>query len=559
MMIFKKIVFFITILMSTIAFAQSREVLLQQISAQKDDTLKVGLYKKLHKIYIDFDYDRAYTTLQEMTALSKKLKYPKGLEEAHQLKGMWFYYTNKSDSALIYFHKELQFKSIKASKDKKAKVYNKLGLAFQQKQQFDSSFFYLNKAFSIFKESKEDVTLCAILNNLGLTVYSMGNANKSIAYFEQAYACMLEHNDQENLPSIINNLASLYAISGKKNPEAMLLKLLNNPEIKSNDNVKATVYLNLGSFYFRNNDPTHAERYFLKSDSLFQKISKTSSPEILHSLGSIAAKKGDNTKAISYFNRVKDDFPNYNQSKLLNHDLANAYFALKQYDKAKAYYEELLTQNDIDNKAAIEKALTKAEENLNFIKKESEIKELKLEKELLQSDKVRVRIIIVFLVIALVLLLLLGFIYLRKERQKQKINQLLLEQKNQKIKEFHQKIEQRNTVILEIESKFEEYKGQEQLKTDIIDTLDIHGDGELFNYYFDDQHKGFYLSLKNIAPDLTNNDLRLCSLTKLRLSLKETANILNLSVDAVKSGRYRIKKKLNLSQEESLSDYLNKL
>jgi DNA-binding CsgD family transcriptional regulator len=134
-----------------------------------------------------------------------------------------------------------------------------------------------------------------------------------------------------------------------------------------------------------------------------------------------------------------------------------------------------------------------------------------------------------------------------------------LEQKNQKIKEFHQKIEQRNTVILEIESKFEEYKGQEQLKTDIIDTLDIHGDGELFNYYFDDQHKGFYLSLKNIAPDLTNNDLRLCSLTKLRLSLKETANILNLSVDAVKSGRYRIKKKLNLSQEESLSDYLNKL
>lgn len=545
--------------MSTIAFAQSREELLQQISIQKDDTIKVGLYKKLHTIYIDFDYDRAYTTLQEMTALSKKLKYQKGLEQAHQLKGMWFYYTNKSDSALACFYKELHFKSIKASNVKKAKVYNKLGLAFQQKQQFDSSFYYLNKSFSIFKETKEDATLCAILNNLGITVYSMGNANKSIAYFEQAYTCMLEHNDQENLPNTINNLASLYAISGKKNPVEMLLKLLNNPEIKSNDNIKATVYLNLGSFYFRNNDSNNAEQYFLKSDSLFQKISKTSNPEILHSLGSIAAKKGNNTKAISYFNRVKDDFPNYNQSKLLNHDLAKTYFALKQYDKAKEYYEELITQNDIDNKEAIEKALTKAQENLNFIKKESEIKELKLEKELLQSDKVRIRIIIIFLAIALVLLLLLGFIYFRKERQKQKLNQLILQQKNQKIKEFHQKIEQRNAIILEIESKFEEYKGQEQLKTDIIDTLDINGDGELFNYYFDDQHKGFYLSLKNCAPDLTNNDLRLCSLTKLRLSLKETANILNLSVDAVKSGRYRIKKKLNLSQDESLSDYLNKL
>jgi tetratricopeptide (TPR) repeat protein len=241
----------------------------------------------------------------------------------------------------------------------------------------------------------------------------MGNANKSINYFEQAYACMLEHNDQKNLPNIINNLASLYAISGKKKPADMLLQLLNNPELQTNDNVKATVYLNLGSYYFRNNNPSNAEKYFLKSDSLFQKINKTSNPEILHSLGSISASKGDYNRAILYFNKVKSAFPNYNQTKLLNHDLAKTYFSLKQYDKAKDYYEESLTQNEIDNKAAIATALTKAQENLNFIKKESEIKELKLEKELLQSDKIRIRNAIISLVIAIILMLLLGLIYFR--------------------------------------------------------------------------------------------------------------------------------------------------
>lgn len=539
--------------------SQDREALLSKISQQKDDTVKVGLYRKLYTIYIDFDYERAYTTLQEMKALSQKINYQKGLEDAHQLKGMWFYYQNNSDSALVYFQKELSFKSVKSSKIKKAKVFNKLGLAYQQKQDYESSFHYLNKSFSICKDLQDDVTLCSILNNLGITLYSMGNTTKSIDYFEQAYSCMLEHNDEKGLPSVLNNLASLYAISGKKNPADMLLKLLDNPEQQANDNIKATMYLNLGSYYYRNDDPTNAEKYFLISDSLFQKLSKRSNPEILHSLGNIASKKGDFHKAIMYFKKVESTFPDYNQTGLLHHELAKTYFKLKQYDKSKDYYEKILKKNDLDKKAEIEAALIKAQENLNFIKKESEIKELKLEKDLMQSDKIRVRNIIISLVIAFLLILVIGLIYIRKEREKRKLDNLIIEQKNLKIKEFHEKIDQRNKIILEIESKFEEYKGQDQLKTDIIDTLDINGDGEMFNYYFEDQHKGFYLSLKNSAPELTNNDLRLCSLTKLRLSLKETANTLNISVDAVKSGRYRIKKKLNLAQDESLSDYLNKI
>lgn len=558
-MILKKAVFLILLLSATFGISQEREALLSKISKQKDDTVKVGLYKKLYEIYIDFDYDRANGALQEMKSLSQKIHYRKGLEDVHQLKGLWFYYQNKSDSALVYFRQELQFKRNKESKLDKAKVLNKLGLVYQQMQQFDSSFYYLNKSFSIFKELKDDVTLCAILNNLGITVYSMGNTSKSIDYFEQAYACMLEHDDQEGLPSVINNLGSLYSTNGKKNPVGLFLKLLDDPKIKTKDNIKATVYLNLGSYYFRQNDILNAESYFLKSDSIFQKLSKTSNPEILHSLGSISAKKGDFQRAIFYFKKVESTFPDYNQTGMLNQDLARSYFSLKEFDKSQEYYEILLEQHKKEKKEEIDAALMKAQENLNFIKKESEIKELKLEKELLQSDKIRIRIVIVFLFIALFLTLLLGLFYFKRVREKQKLNKLLIEQKNQKINEFHEKINQRNKIILEIESKFEEYKGQDQLKTDIIDTLDINGDGEMFTYYFEDQHKGFYLALKSVAPDLTNNDLRLCSLTKLRLSLKETANTLNISVDAVKSGRYRIKKKLNLSQEESLSDYLSEI
>jgi tetratricopeptide (TPR) repeat protein len=166
-MILKKALLLLMLLSATLAISQNREALLFKISHQKDDTIKVGLYKKLYDVYIDFDYDRAYTTIQEMNALSKKINYQKGLEDAHQLKGMWFYYKNNSDSALFYFQKELHFKSIQASTIKQAKLFNNLGLAYQQKQQFDSSFYYLNKSFAIYKASKDDGSLCAILNNLG--------------------------------------------------------------------------------------------------------------------------------------------------------------------------------------------------------------------------------------------------------------------------------------------------------------------------------------------------------------------------------------------------------
>src|SRR5690606_27317793 len=96
------------------------------------------------------------------------------------------------------------------------------------------------------------------------------------------------------------------------------------------------------------------------------------------------------------------------QTELLHHDLAKLYFTLGEYDMSQDYYEKLLAQNDIARKAEVEAAITKAQENLNFIKTESEIKELKLEKALLQADKIRIRNLIISGVIAFALILLLG-------------------------------------------------------------------------------------------------------------------------------------------------------
>ena len=69
-------------------------------------------------------------------------------------------------------------------------------------------------------------------------------------------------------------------------------------------------------------------------------------------------------------------------------------------------------------------------------------------------------------------------------------------------------------------------------------------------------HKGYIEQLKSSFPDLTSNELRHCALLKLGLSIKETANLLGIAPPSVKISRNRIKKKLKLSAEESLPNFL---
>ncbi len=77
-----------------------------------------------------------------------------------------------------------------------------------------------------------------------------------------------------------------------------------------------------------------------------------------------------------------------------------------------------------------------------------------------------------------------------------------------------------------------------------------------FDYYFESINKNFYTRLKQNYPEISSNDLKMCALIKLNLSIKEMASILNISPDSVKTARHRLRKKLQLSTEENLTDFI---
>ena len=68
--------------------------------------------------------------------------------------------------------------------------------------------------------------------------------------------------------------------------------------------------------------------------------------------------------------------------------------------------------------------------------------------------------------------------------------------------------------------------------------------------------EGFFRKLKEKYPQLTVNDLRLCSYLRMNFTTKEIANLSNISSRAVEIGRYRLRRKMDLGHDVNLTEFL---
>ncbi len=81
-------------------------------------------------------------------------------------------------------------------------------------------------------------------------------------------------------------------------------------------------------------------------------------------------------------------------------------------------------------------------------------------------------------------------------------------------------------------------------------------DWEQFAVHFDQVYGDFLKRLREHFPQLSPNDYRLCAYLRMNLNTKEIAHLLNISVRGVEGSRYRLRRKLNLDNDENLVDFL---
>ncbi len=86
----------------------------------------------------------------------------------------------------------------------------------------------------------------------------------------------------------------------------------------------------------------------------------------------------------------------------------------------------------------------------------------------------------------------------------------------------------------------------------------IDQEWENFSKHFDKVHSDFLIVLKKNHPTITPNELKLCAYLRMNLSTKEIAQLMNISIRGVEISRYRLRKRLVISSDTNLFDYLIK-
>lgn len=470
------------------------------------------------------------------------------------------------DSAIVFFKESLEYRqNYNAGPKYIAPVLLNIGAVCYKNGNYPLANEYFYNALEKYIEIHDSVRIASCYGNLGMVSKKTDNISNAIEYYEKALDIKHKVSDSRGSIITLNNLAALYLQTNdlEKAKEYLTKALKLNSEARYKSSL-AVSYQNLANYYYQTNNPSKAIETGTKSlEIMKEKGQRADIEEVYLILAKAYEKQRKFETSLKYFKLYKS----------VHDSIFNA--------ESRANY----------NKLQLQLETTQKERKIEALKKEQE-KQI-LQNKILNNEKqnyIATIIIIGFMVI------IIGFVVLMKrkkdkqiQRQKDIVNlkekelsAAELDKSKLKEEELQQAIlykskqlsthalhmMQKNSMLHEIQTDIKElsktasidekpnYKRINQL---INQSLRSHKDWDVFKLYFEDINRDFYSRLKEINPDLTTNDHRLCALIKLNMNSKEMASVLNVAPNSIKSSRYRLKKKLGLDIEADLEEFIRGL
>ncbi len=305
--------------------------------------------------------------------------------------------------------------------------------------------------------------------------------------------------------------------------------------------------------------------------------------------------KGELKESLEYLLNAKElvkEIPN--ELPKVNLAISNTFFSLGMYENAKYLIQENLYTNEIaqsqklNNFKLLEKIfnnegstseLLKVKDSIIYyneapLKNQEEFEFNTLENLILVSEKqddlnksrLRTnRIILVSILSSSILILILLSFKFNFDLQKEKNARLNLEKdkiKDElrlKRRELFSKINfisQRNEYLKKIREQIgSDNTNQSKLKAEIKNITNSEKAYEEFDRMFSQVYPKFYKRL-NASAKLSQTDIRLASYIKMNHTNNEISRISGISLRTVESQRYRLSKKLNLSNGQDLNSYI---
>jgi tetratricopeptide (TPR) repeat protein len=604
----------LTGLLPLLTFGQASspaDSLLLLYNSQPDDTLKVHTLHDLFNAYLYNDLQQARYYAEAELDLSEKLYHPKGIAMAYYDLGVLHNNMDAADSARIYYLQALDIYQDLELLPAEAMVRHGLAILDYDRGDYDQAlerlhinidyystvgdslslagayqlkgFIHANqgnyrialtevlKAIALLEQLPDQIRLADAYNTLGGIEAHLENFEKCIEYNLLALPIYEEYNDKVYAAQTLNDIGNGYFYMGKYD---LAIEYLNrsialSQEMKSTD-LEASSLENLGKTYAARGQYELALRHLQLSLELAEKSgNRHKAMEALNELGRVYQQLQQPDRAILQFNRaialadsmhsmeglqyayqnrslVYEKQGNYRQA-LIDHQ---AFAALTDslYDKTKSQQiEELRTIFDTEKK----------EQEIDLQRKEIALLESEAEVKSLQNTLLGVGLGFS------VLLLGIG-IYGWQQRmkrhalEKEKLSaELAYKKKELTTHALH--LARKNETLENLKEKAKALRAQEQGAQgyqQLIRTInaDLRDDSawENFSRRFEAVHKDFNVRVAALYPDITPNEYRLMAFIRMNLSSKEIASILNISIPGIKKARQRLRKKMNLSTQDSL-------
>ncbi|MES2593051.1 MAG: tetratricopeptide repeat protein [Bacteroidota bacterium] len=530
----------------------------------------------------------------EAVVIQKTIDDKKSLGSSYNNLGAVYVHQGNIYKGLEYFEKALAIQKEAGNQMESSLALSNIGIIYQEYGEVGKALAYFEKALKIQEQLQDPKNIGVTLHNIASVYSSQGDFVKALEYYERSFKLFEKTGQKKEQATSLNNMASIYKQLGDlAKAKAYYEKSLNLNQQLGYKRGIALALTNIGNILLTEGNAVKALENYEKSRLLYQEINyKKGIAFTLLDIGNSHLKAQNYAAALDAGQKalqIAKELSNPEEIK------DAAYFLQKIYQK-KQNWQEAFNMNQLymQMRDSIQNDKTKETVLKQQIKydyeKQEALKQAEYDKEravFKQEQRVTtykayfLASTLLFVCVLAVLLISRQRIKIKKQKEAHELEQQLaqnqlernrLEKQNlestlllnqEKLNHITDRFREKSKLmdkmqeeldIIKIESS--EEKGVKKLLTTIEEYIDPNEYWEEFITSFNLVNKSFFDQITKKYPDLTKNELRLCALIKCNLGNKEIANILSITPDSVKKSRNRLRKRLQLEVDDSLTKYI---
>lgn len=463
-----------------------------------------------------------------------------------------------------------------------AYCFNNEGNVYRKQGDLPKAMGTYQKALSCFIEMDDELSASDCLNNIGNLYLEKGDPFRALDYYNRAIHSEKVKADNYRMISRYKNLADAYStLKDYPNASLYLEKAIYLAE-KSDDKMQlASCYTQVGNLHLSNGSNEIGISYLKKSVDLFHEVgAKAEEAECLIELSKAELKYGKTNDAFRHAElgeQMASDAGAVQTIYAASNALASVWEKKGDPEKSLSYLKKAMLLKDSIYSVVKNRTIEEIEAGFTRTRLENE-NQILAQQGKLQQQSLRIRNIAVFsLLLSLVLSIVIIWLVYKRHKilkafsqheislNKKEISKLSddLSSKERELTSKTLFINQKNILLQRLITELDALKEEPGLTRNKVEHLQHELKMELspdswkeFEVQFNDVHPEFQSRLLEKYPDLTPTERRLCAFLRLDMNTREIASLTGQTFKSIEVARTRIRKKMNLSHEYNLTNFI---